>query len=191
MPSMTPSGARAFTTTPRPRLLGRLVVRRVDAELGHLDDAAQHGPGRDGHGVAGLGARVLLFVFERARHLIGDVLHQAPAQDDVQKLLAAADAQHRHVARERSAERRGLEGGAALLGLDAGVAARRPEQGGIDVEVAAGDQQSLDQAQRPVHRAHLVRQEERHAARGHHRIGVVSAAARTRAHAPRRPRYRR
>ena len=59
-------------------------------------------PARDRDGVAGLVARVGLLVLQRVGDRVGDVLDQRAAQRHRQQLLAAADAQHRQVARQRA-----------------------------------------------------------------------------------------
>ena len=62
----------------------------------------------------------------------------------MQELLAAADAEHRHVALERATGDGEFEIGARCLEFDGVVPVLGTEQGGIDVEVAAGDDQSVD-----------------------------------------------
>ncbi len=68
-------------------MVGAVHVQRIPA-----DDPVQQGVGCDRHGMARLVARVGLLVGERACHLIGDVLDELSAEDDMQQLLAAADA---------------------------------------------------------------------------------------------------
>ena len=90
------------------------------------------------------------------------------AERHVQQLLAAADAEHRLVAAERAAGGGELEGGAAVLGGDAGVAGRRAEQRRVDVEAAAGDDRARrsgrDSPPRPRARAAAGSAARRHGA---------------------------
>src|SRR3546814_12350967 len=85
---------------------------------------------------------------QRVLNLVGDVLDERAAEHHVQKLLAAADAEHRQVAVEGAAGNRRLEGGAAVLGAHRLVARVGAEQGGIEIEGATGDQQRVDAVDR-------------------------------------------
>ena len=67
-----------------------------------------------------------------------------PPSATASSCCAAADAEHRHVARQRAAHQRELGGGAALLQRDGRVAVAVAVQAGIDVEGAAGDDQRVD-----------------------------------------------
>ena len=69
----------------------------VDRKLAGADDVVQAGAGDDGDGMPRLVARVGLFMGEGTRHVVRNVLDQAAPEDDVKKLLAAADAEDRHV----------------------------------------------------------------------------------------------
>ena len=88
MPSITPSGASALTTAPRPGVAHRLMVRGVHLHLRGADDAVQQRARHDRDRVAGLVARVGLLVRPaRSGTLVGDVLDQRAAQRDGQQLL--------------------------------------------------------------------------------------------------------
>ena len=105
-------------------------------------------PGDDPDVVAGLGARIgLLDARSASGTSSGMCWIRRAAERDVQQLLAAADAEHRHVAVERAAGDGELEGGAAVLGGDRRMAGRRAEQRRIDIEGAAGDDQPVDQVE--------------------------------------------
>ncbi len=104
------------------RVLGGLMVGAVHLHLVAAADAVQQGAGLDADRMARLIARIGLLMFERPRHLVGNVLDQPPAEDDMEQLLAAADPEHRQIAGQRGPGQRQLEGGAALLRGDAGVA---------------------------------------------------------------------
>src|SRR5215469_7111627 len=82
--------------------LDRLVMGAVDLERVDPADAMQQRALGDVHAMARLGARIGLLMGKRVRDLVGDVLDQSPAEDDIQQLLPAADAEHRHVAGKRA-----------------------------------------------------------------------------------------
>ena len=75
---------------------------------------------------------------------VGDVLDQRAAERHRQQLLAAADAQHRHVPRQRAAHQRQFGRGAALLQRHRRVTSAVAVQRRIDVERAAGDDQRVE-----------------------------------------------
>ncbi len=121
-----------------------LMVGRVHLHFGRPDDAVQQGAGDDLHGVSGLMARVGLLVRQRVGHGVRDVLDQRAAQRHRQELLAAADAEHRQVARQCAAQQRQFGLGAGFLQRDGVVAGAVAVQRRIDIEGAAGDDQRVD-----------------------------------------------
>ena len=114
-------------------------------------------------------ARVRLLVGEGVFYLVGDVLDQGAAEQHVQQLLAAADAEDRQVARQRTARNGGLEGGPAVLGAHRLVAGRGAEQSRVEIEGAAGDQQGVDALEIGLGLLRLMRQQNRQAAGLEHR----------------------
>ena len=151
------------------------MVRAVHVQLIGLDDAVQQRPRLDTDRMAGFGPRIGLFVSQGTRDLVGDVLDQRTSEDHVQELLAAADAEHWHVALERATGDSEFEIGARCLEFDGVVPVLGTEQGGIDVEVAAGDDQSVDSVEvcgRPPGR---VRQEHGQSTRAVYAGAVVLA----------------
>ena len=84
----------------------------------------------------------------------------------MEQLLAAANAEHRHVAGQRQRRTmRQLERRAASLVMTVGWLAAAPNRAGIDVERAAGDDQAVDQRDIVVDHSALVRQQQRQPAR--------------------------
>ena len=75
-------------------------MRTVHRQLVAADDPLQQRAGRQLDLVAGLGPWVGLFMKERIRHLILDMLDERAAQDHVDQLLAAADAEYWLIALE-------------------------------------------------------------------------------------------
>ena len=118
-------------------------------------------------------ARVGLLVLQRAVDRIGDVLDERAAERDSKQLLSAADAQDRHVARERILGERKFGGGAAFLQrygrMPVGIAVQR----WVDIEGTAGDHQSVDAVKISVGECGVVRQCDRQAAGSHDRLGIV------------------
>ena len=112
---------------------------------------------------------------ERVRDLVRNVLDQRAAEYDVQQLLAAADAEHRHVPVERLACNRPFEGGARVLGRDRRVPLGRAEQRRVDIEGAAGDDQAMDEHQVVLRPVRLMRQQHRQSARVADGAAVVLA----------------
>ena len=106
---------------------------------------------------------------------VGDVLDQRAAERHRQKLLAAADAEHRHVARQRPVGERQFGGGAALLQGHRRVPVAVAVQRGIDVECAAGDDQRVDAVQVLRRQRCIVRQRDRQAAGCDDCVGIVLA----------------
>ena len=78
--------------------------------------------------VAGFIARVRLAMRDAIGHLVRDVLDQSAAERNIEELLATANSEHRHAARQRSLRRGELEGGAAVLGLDRRVLRGRSDR---------------------------------------------------------------
>ncbi len=152
-----------------------LMVGAVDLDLVHSDDPVQQGFGRDRDGMAGLGARVGLLVGERARDRVGDVLNERAAERDVQELLAPADAEHGHLLSDRAVGQGELEGGPIVLGRDRLVARLGAEMGGVDVEVAARDDEPVDQREIGLDLLRLVGQQHRRAAGRRHDLAVILA----------------
>ena len=147
-------------------LIGRrLVMGAVHRQLVGADDAVQLRALRHFHHMAGLVARIGLLVGQRRLDRVGNVLDQLAAQHDVQQLLAAADAQHRLVLRQRAPGDAELEGGAAVLGDHGRVPRAAVIVGGIDVEGAAGHHQRVDALEIVGDPVGLVRQRHRQAAR--------------------------
>ena len=109
--------------------------------------------------VRGFGCSCASAVGTRVR----DVLDQRAAEHDVEQLLPAADAEHRHVALDGTLGDRPLEPGAPLLGLDRRVPLGGAVEGGIDVEGAAGDDEAVDHARDRSDELGLVRQRDRQA----------------------------
>ena len=158
-----------------PGVLDRLVVGAVDRETLGPGDAMEQGAGDDPHVVPGLVARVGLAVRQGIRDLVGDVLDQGAAERHVEQLLAAADAEHRHLAGKRASGRGELERGAAILGGDRRMPGRRAEQRRIDVEPAAGHDQPVDMVEIILGGIGLVRQQDRQSAGAAHRVAVILA----------------
>src|SRR5882724_10633500 len=152
---------------------GRLMMGAVDLQFVGGADAVEEGALHHFHAVAGFGARIRLLVGERAIDLVGNVLDERAAEDDVQQLLAAADAEHRLVALERALGDRQLEGGALFLGLHCRMAGAGAEDRGVDVEGAAGDDEAVELVEIAVRLLRLVREQYRQATGAHHRLGVV------------------
>ena len=123
--------------------------------------------------MAGFVARIGLLVLQRVGDGVGDVLDQRAAQRHRQKLLAAADAEHRHVARQRAVGQREFGGGAAFLQRHRGVPVGVAVQRGIDVERAAGDDQRVDAVEIVRRERCIVRQRDRQAAGRDDGIGIV------------------
>ena len=158
-----------------PCLLDRLMMRAVDREVGGSGDAMQQRAGDHPDGMSRLVSRVRLAVRHAARDLVGDVLDQGSAERDIQQLLAAADAEHRHPSGKRAPRGGELEGGPAVLGGDARVPGRRAEQRRIDVEAAAGDDEPVDPVEISGSGIGVVRQQDRQPAGPADRIAVVLA----------------
>ena len=64
---------------------------------------------------------------QATRDFVGDMLDQGAAERDIQKLLAAADPEHRHILGERALCGGELKGSAAVFGFDCRVPRRLPE----------------------------------------------------------------
>ena len=154
-------------------LLHRLVMGGVHRHPFAAADGLQQAVRGKGDIVAGFVARVGLLMGEGGFDLLGDVLDQAAAQHHVQELLAAADAEHRQVALQTRRGDGGLELGAAVLGADGFMAVVGAEQGRVDVEGPAGDQQGVDAREIGLGLLRLVGQQNRQAAGLDHRGGVV------------------
>ena len=90
MASMTPSGAVALSDF-RGHPFGCLMMGAVDRQAFGAGDPMQERARLDLDLVAGLSPRVGLLMRERVRQRIRDVLDQRPAEDDIEKLLAAAN----------------------------------------------------------------------------------------------------
>ena len=103
------------------------------------------------------------------------MLDQRAAEDDVQQLLAAADAEHRHVAGERPLGDLDLEGGAPGLQLHRGVARLGAEEGGIDVEGPAGHHQPVDAVEIGCRLRRLMGQQDGQAPRPRDGLAIVLA----------------
>ena len=98
--STIPSGAVAADAEARRDAAHGLMVVGVHAHLPLGDDAREQRVGLDLDRVRGpLLGEVLEMPDHFLRGLGGDVLEQGPARGDVQELLAAADAEDRHVGR--------------------------------------------------------------------------------------------
>ena len=160
---------------PGPDLLDRLMVRRVDRELRRAADPRQPRARCERDRMARLVARVGLLVGQGPRHLVGDVLDQGAAEHHVEQLLAAADAEHRHVARQRGAGGGQLEFRAPVLGRNRGVARIGAEVDRVDVKGAAGNDQAVEPLEERAGVLRLVRQQHRQATAAHHRLAVVLA----------------
>jgi len=98
-----------------------------------------------------------------------------PPQHDMEQLLAAADAQHRLVGRQRAPGDAELEGGAAVLGDHGRVLGAAAIVGRIDIEGAAGHHQGVDALEIVGHAVRLVRQRHGEAAGGIDGVEVVLA----------------
>ena len=173
MPSTTWSGAIALTTAERPRIAHRLMMRRVHLHLGRTHDAMQQRAAAHRDWVAGFVARVGLLVFQRVGVGVGNVLDQRAAECHREKLLAAADAEDRHVAGQRAVGECQFGGGAVLFQRHRGVAVGVAVQHGIDVERAAGDDECVDAVEIGRGERCIVRQCDRQATGCDDRIGVV------------------
>jgi len=110
-----------------------------------------------------------------ALDLVRNVLDQGPAEHDIQQLLAAADAEHRHPSGKRAFGRGELESCTAVLGSDTRVAGRSAEQRGIDVEAAASDDEPVDPVEISGSGIGVVRQQDRQPAGPANRVSVVFA----------------
>src|SRR5262245_30684998 len=73
----------------------RLVMSRVDLKTGLLDDRSQARAVRNPHAVAAVVFLVALLMFASFGYLPGDVLVKCAAENDVERLRAAADAENR------------------------------------------------------------------------------------------------
>ena len=112
---------------------------------------------------------------EGVGHGVRDVLDERAAKRHVQKLLAAANAQHRHIAGHGAFGDGQFEGGAPVLGLDRLVAPGGAEQRRVDVEIAAGHNKAVDGVEVIADEAGLVGQRHRQAAGARDRPGVILA----------------
>ncbi len=96
--SIVPSPAQAVATRSRAQPVDRLVVERVDVGRLGADRRRQQAAGLDRDRWERLAAGRLLAMRHRllvARLVVGQVLDQRPAADDVERLRAPADRQHR------------------------------------------------------------------------------------------------
>jgi acyl-CoA thioester hydrolase len=158
-----------------PCLLDRLVMRAVDREVGGAGDAMQQRTGDYLDGMSRLVSRVRLTVRYAARDFVRDVLDQGAAEHDIQQLLAAADAEHRHPSGERALRRGEFESGPAVFGGDTRMAGRRAEQRGIDIEAAASDDEPVDPIEIGASGIGVVRQQDRQPTGPTDRIAIVFA----------------
>ena len=175
MPSITPSSATASTTARRPGLSTAWWCDEFTCISAAPTMRCSSVPGMMSHRMAGLVARVGLLVRQGVGHGVGDVLDQRAAERHRQQLLAAADAQHRHVARQRAAQQRQFGRGAAFLQRDGVVPGGVAVQRRIDVEGAAGDHQGVDAVEQVGGQGGQVRQRHRQAAGAGDGVGVVGA----------------
>src|SRR5690242_65517 len=155
--------------------LHRLVMGAVDLKLIGTADAMEQGALGDADAMARLRARIGLLMGERVADLVRDVLDQGAAENDVQQLLTAADAEHRHVAGERALGDLDLEGGALRLQLHRGMARRRTEQGGIDIEGPARHHQPVDAVEIGAGLLRLMGQQDGQASGPDHRLAIILA----------------
>ena len=156
-------------------VLRRLMVRRIDRQLVRADDRMQLGARHHADRMPGLVARVGLLVRQRLYHRIGNVLDQFSAQHDMQQLLPAADAQHRHVALQRPLRDGELERRAPVLGHHRAVLRAAVVVGRIDVEGPACHHQPVDARQIVFRLVGIVRQGDGQAAGRAHRRKIVLA----------------
>ena len=117
---------------------------------------------------------------ERVGDAVRDVLDQRAAERHREQLLAAADAEHRHAARQRAACQRELRRGAPLLQRHRRVPPGLAVERRIHVEGAARHHQRVEPVEPVLREAGLVRQRDRQAARRDDRRRRNSAAAHTR-----------
>ena len=156
-------------------LLDRLMVGRIDVHLLGADDIVQLGAGFDGDFVPRLVPGIGLFVLKGPRHFVRDMLDQRAAKHHRQQLLAAADAEHRHVALQRCPRDGDFKLGAVLFQGHGIVGAVVAVKGRIDIEIAAGHHQRIDAGQQFARQIGLVGQDQRHpAGLGHRRCVVVA-----------------
>ena len=155
--------------------LDRLMVRAVDREAVHSGNAVKEGAGDHPDGMPRLVARVRLAMRQAIRNLVRDMLDQSATERDIQELLAAADPEHWHVLGERALCGSELEGSATVLGLDYRVPHRLPEQRRVDVEAAAGDDQTVDPFEIGRRGVGIVRQQDRQPAGTAHRVAIIFA----------------
>ena len=147
----------------------------VHGQFVGADDAVQLCSLRDLHEVAGLVARIGLLVRQRLGDGVGNMLDQPATQHHVQELLAAADAQHRLVLRQRALRHGELEGRAPVLGDHGGVLGPAVIVGRVDIEGAAGHDQRVDTLEIVGDAVRLVRQGDRQAAGGIDGVEIVLA----------------
>ncbi len=154
--------ARIFDPFDQPILGGRiddqafadflygLMVRGVDLQRPPPQDFFQASAARDDDFMAADFFFGPLFMLIGVRRLGGDVLIERAAEDDVDRLRAAADAEQRQVLLERQLRHLQFELGALLFDradlLDRlFVVVTR-----VDIEVAAADQQAVEPADEPA-----------------------------------------
>lgn len=126
-------------------LFDRLVMRRVDLKARSTHDGAQLRAIRNLHSVSANSFLFTLLMFAGVGYLRGDVLVKRAAEHDVERLLAAADAEHRQIFFYRRGGNVEFEFGslcfddAKLMDRFLAVVAR------MDVEAAATDDQTVEQ----------------------------------------------
>ena len=89
------------------------------------------------------------------------MLDQRAAENHVEQLLAATDAEYRHVALERSFSDRPLEIGPGGFDDNRWVACFGAEQGRVDIKSAAGDDKAGNQVEIVIHAVEFMRQHDR------------------------------
>ena len=149
----------------------RLVVQRVDLELGLAQRLGQPALGLDLHLVDGLVAPLVLVMVLASDG--GDVLDERAAEGDIGDLHAPADGQHGDVAVEGALEQGDVEGVAPRVDVVGLGRRRRPVEGRLDVAptrehhavhrsedgsdvVGIGDGEDHGHAPRPLHRFDVV-----------------------------------
>ena len=152
-----------------------LVVGGVHVHRGGADDAVEEGSGDDIDAVAGFVARVGLFVGQRVRDAVGDMLDQGAAKGDGEELLAATDAEDGDVAGKGAFDQSEFGLGAAGLEGHGFVHAAVAVEGGINVEGAAGDDEGVEPVEVVGGEFGVVWQGDGEAAGGGDGAGVVGA----------------